>query len=481
MNPNSVAPSGFRRQSNFGLVMIALALAMALPASAAQQRNRGGLPDVVEGAVVSVVNISSTKVVHLEQPDGAPPQHPFYNDPFFRHFFGPDFEPNIPKERREKSLGSGVVVTADGVILTNSHVVEHAEDIIVTLSDGRELEAKAVGSDPKSDVAVIKLKEPVDGLIPLPFGDSDKLRLAETVLAIGNPFGVGQTVTSGIVSAVGRANIGIVDYEDFIQTDAAINPGNSGGALINSRGELVGINTAIISRSGGYQGIGFAIPSNMARSIMDSLLEHGKVIRGWLGVMIQPLDKDIAEAMGLSDAKGVLVSDVTEESPAAEAGLLAGDVVLQVDGKDTETTGQLRNIIAGKGAGTKVRLSIVRNEERKTIKVTLGELPAEYGGTAGAVEASEELGGLSVGSLTEEARERFEIDKDTTGVVVTDVDPGSEAFRQGLRPGDVIVEADRKPLESPKQFAEAYEGAEQRLLLLVHRGDGTRFVVLKKD
>ena len=266
------------------------------------ESGRSVIADIAESRISGVVNISSTKVTHTKTGQYF---NPFFNDPFFREFFGHRFY-GIPEERREKSLGSGVIVSEDGLVLTNNHVVENAAEILVTLSDKRELEAEIVGTDPKSDVAIIRLKGNTKDLTPVPIGNSGELRLGDIVLAIGNPFGLDHTVTMGIVSAKGRANVGITDYEDFIQTDAAINPGNSGGALINMKGELVGINTAIVSKSGGYQGIGFAIPSNMAKAVMESLVKYGKVVRGWLGVSTQDLDQDL-DRVRIVDLDGVVV------------------------------------------------------------------------------------------------------------------------------------------------------------------------------
>ena len=316
------------------------------------------LSDVAERTVRSVVNVRSTS-------GGS-------NTSYSR----PDWYGRVP-ERRPNSLGSGVIVSADGLILTNHHVIRKATDIRITLSDNKELRAVVIGSDPKSDVAVLRVQDPPSDLVPIGFGDSKTLRLGEIVLAIGNPFGVGQTVTMGIVSAVGRVGVGIVDYEDFIQTDAAINPGNSGGALVNARGELVGINTAILSKSGGYQGIGFAIPTDMARPIMESLLKHGRVIRGWIGVMIQDLSQDLIKAMGLQVDHGVLVADVQRDSPAAKAGLSRGDVILSIDGDSTESVAQLRNKIASIGPGQHARLLIARGGRHRRVSVTLEQIPSE--------------------------------------------------------------------------------------------------------
>ncbi|HCP14213.1 MAG TPA: hypothetical protein DIT32_00245 [Peptococcaceae bacterium] len=285
----------------------------------------------------------------------------------------------------------------------------------------------------------------------------------------------------GIVSAKGRANVGITDYEDFIQTDAAINPGNSGGALINLKGELIGINTAIISRSGGYQGIGFAIPSNMAKAVMDSLVKHGKVVRGWLGVSIQDLDKSLAEAIGLKDTSGVLVADVTEESPAAKAKLKRGDVILRVNGETMNSSGRLRNTIAAMGAGAKVRLDIMRDGKEKTISLTLGELPDEFSGQTTLNENDGVLGGMTVAPLSDVIREKFEInEKVKKGVAITKVEPGSSAGQAGLTPGDVILEINRQDISTVEEFEKAYKKSKDNVLMLIYRKGNTLYLVLRK-
>ncbi|HYC00783.1 MAG TPA: DegQ family serine endoprotease [Candidatus Limnocylindrales bacterium] len=454
------------------------------------------LADVAERSMASVVNISTTKVSKMSEED-----HPFFSDPFFRRFFESPQGRGIPRERRSQSLGSGVIVSEDGIILTSNHVVEQSDEIKVTTSDNREYDAEIVGSDPQSDLAVVRLKGKFGDLQPLPWGESSKLRLADTVLAIGNPFGVGQTVTMGIVSATGRANLGITDYEDFIQTDAAINPGNSGGALINIRGELVGINTAIVSRTGGNQGIGFAIPSDMARSIMDSLVQTGKVNRGWLGVAIQPLDRDISEALGIDQGQGVLIADVTKGSPAEEAGLKRGDVVLSVNGRAVRSTGELRNLVAAAGAGGEVEIEVLREKERETFTVELGAQPKNMGRRGMPNGEDEEdaesdsdaeerdapdydnvLSGLRVDDITDETRARFQVPKKIEeGALVTGVDRSSIAGRAGIRPGDVIVEADRKPVGSADDFEKIARKVKKdaSVLLLVARQDGTAFVLVK--
>ncbi len=315
----------------------------------------------------AVVNISTT----VARKDGPSRQSPFFDDPFFRRFFGDEFDKRFqPRESpRQQGTGSGVIVSQDGYIITNNHVVENSDAIEVTLSDKRNFTAKVIGTDSKTDLALLKIE--VDGLPALSWGDSRDLQVGEMVMAIGNPFGLTQTVTMGIVSAVGRANVGIVDYEDFIQTDAAINPGNSGGALINLNGELVGINTAIFSRSGGYMGIGFAIPSNMARTIQASLIEHGKVVRGWLGVSIQDLTPDLQEQFQAPDTRGALVSEVVKESPAEEGGLKRGDVIREYNSHDVADTRHLRSLVAESLPNAPVKIAIVRDGKKEELQVTI--------------------------------------------------------------------------------------------------------------
>jgi serine protease Do len=327
----------------------------------------GSIPDVAERVVDSVVNISISHAVEAG---------PAVFDPFFSNPFSPGF--GDPGDRKSMSKGSGVIVTASGRILTNAHVVKDADDIKVTLHDGNDYEAKVVGVDPKADLAVIQLKGNVPSLKPLTFGDSSTLRLGEVVLAIGDPFGVGKSVTMGIVSAKGRGGMGIEEYEDFIQTDAAINPGNSGGALVNLRGELVGINTAIASKSGGYAGIGFAIPTNMARPIMEQLIKDGKVSRGYLGVSIGTVTPVIAKEYNLATQRGALIAGVDPKGPASRIGLVEGDVVVALNGTEIKTGDVLRNTIAMIKPGTTVDLQVVRKSGNKeTIKAKLGELPAD--------------------------------------------------------------------------------------------------------
>jgi len=430
-----------------------------------------GIADVTERVLPSVVNISMTKLAKIRSGmQGLP----------FPFFFGP---PDGGGERREQGMGSGVVVSNDGYVITNNHVVEDAQEIKVTLFDKREFDAEVVGTDPKSDVALIRLKNSPSDLKAIPIDDSAKLRLGDVVLAIGNPFGVGQTVTMGIVSAKGRADVGIVDYEDFIQTDAAINPGNSGGALVDMEGKLVGINTAILSRSGGYQGIGFAIPTNMAMPIMESLKKYGKVTRGWLGVSIQDVDQELSQTMKLPTVRGVLIADVQAGSPAAKAGLQRGDVIAKVQGRDVATTGEFRNAIAAAGAGRKVELELYRDGKLRTIPASLSEMVGDSASPSspGSVQpAARGLDGLTLSDLTPDARQSLGLGADVKGVVVTQIMPNSPAARAGLRPGDVLMEVNRKPVASVRDFADAYGKARGNVLLLLRRHGATVFVVVKR-
>ncbi len=424
------------------------------------------IADIAERVTPSVVSVSSRRAARRAE-EGA--------DPFFR-FFGPR-----GGKREQQGLGSGVIVSGDGLVLTNNHVVEDADEITAIAASGEEFKADIVGTDEKSDIAVLRLQGDVAALQPIAYGNSSALRVGDVVLAIGNPFGVGQTVTMGIVSAKGRSDTGIVDYADFIQTDAAINPGNSGGALVNMRGELVGINTAILSRTGGYQGIGFAIPSNMARPISQSLLEHGRVVRGWLGIGIQEIDRELQEALQLESDDGVLVNQVNPGSPAQKGGLEQGDVIWSVDGTKTPSVSRLRNLIAAAGANKRVVLDITRHGERRKLKLTLGELAveeaaAEAGGsrdTQGAIE------GLTLQNLDPELRERISNLPDSVkqGVVVTGVQRDSKAARDGFRPGDVIVEADRKPVGSLDDLQKHRKKGKKTALLVV-RGKRSIYLTL---
>lgn len=435
------------------------------------------IADIAEKVAPTVVNVSSSRTVSGLQED-----FPFFNDPFFRRFFGGrGLEPR--QRQRERGLGSGVLVSNDGLVLTNNHVVENADDVKVTTADKREFAVKIVGKDEKSDLALLRLQGDTKGLTPLEFGDSSRLRLGDVVLAIGNPFAVGQTVTMGIVSAKGRANVGIAAYEDFIQTDAAINPGNSGGALVDMEGKLIGINTAILSRTGGNMGIGFAIPSNMAAPIMKALLEHGKVVRGWLGVGIQDVNQDLAQAMNLKTTQGVLISEVMPSGPAEKSGLKSGDLVLKLNGEPMKSTGEFRNAIGAAGAGATVKLDILREGKASTIEAKLGEQPEEAGrvsrmnngGQPGALE------GLSLEQLDPSLRQKYDVPASVkSGVVVTEIAPGSPAEDSGLREGDVVLEVNRVAVNDVAGFKQAYAKSKDRVLLRIARGGITLFLAVKR-
>jgi serine protease Do len=431
---------------------------------------------IAKEVLPSVVTIVCEKTVQVT---GMPGQGSpgLFADPFFGHFFqGPDRVP-------ETGTGSGVVVRRDGYILTNNHVVRDADKIRVTLEDGRAFDAEVVGTDPKSDVAVIKIK--ADGLDPAELGDSNQLEVGEWVLAVGNPFQLSSTVTAGIVSAVGRSNIGLADYEDFIQTDAAINPGNSGGALVNLDGKVVGINTAIASRSGGNQGIGFAIPINMAGRIMDSLISHGKVVRGWMGVSIQNINDTTAEIFGMDRPHGALVGQVTPGSPAEDAGIRQGDVVVSIDGIQVKDVEDLQLKIVDHDPGTKVDLGILRDGKERSITVKLGELQtdeaakAEDGGERGSPSGrSPDLLGLSLEELTRPVRTELDIPAEVEGLLVTDVDPAKPAGRAGLQRGDIITRVGNDAVLSLRSFEQAVKGARpgKPILFLVRRGDAESFL-----
>jgi serine protease Do len=435
-----------------------------------------GFQPVVESALPAVVNISSDKRTVVSENQPSTPF--FFFDPFFGDRFG-DRGSGMPRERRERSLGSGVIVSSEGYLLTNNHVVEGAEKISVSLSDGREMEAKLVGQDPKTDIAVLKLD--ATDLPVLPLGDSDQVGVGQFALAIGNPFGVGETVTLGIVSATGRKNLRLTEgYEDFIQTDAAINPGNSGGALINARGELIGINTAIISRGGGNQGVGFAVPINLARYVMEQILEHGRVVRGWLGVSIQPVDAKMARALDLKEERGVLIGGVEPGSPAEQAGVEQGDVILRLNDDEVNDPSDLSLKVSMTPPGETVSLEVLRGEDTQTLRVKLGERPDEdVQASAGSGASSDALAGVVVGELTPEIKRRLGVPSSAQGVVITSVAPGSPAAEAGLRTGDVIESVNRRPTSSVRDFEREAGRADEAALLLIRRGGQSFYVALE--
>jgi serine protease Do len=433
--------------------------------------------------VVKKVTPSVAQVTVSTKPKKIPSMgSPFPDHPWFRQFFGDDFERNF-RTPRQQGLGSAVVISKDGYLLTNNHVVDNADEVKVTLNDGREFTAKVVGKDPKTDIAVVKID--AKDLPAIPIADSEQIEVGDLVLAVGNPFGVGQTVTMGMVSATGRGNLGL-DYEDFIQTDAAINPGNSGGALVDAEGRLIGINTAILSRSGGNQGIGFAVPSNLARNVMEGLIKDGRVVRSFMGVNIQNLTPVLAKEFGLKDeASGVVVSDVTDKSPAEKAGLKTGDVILEFNGKPVRDSRHLRLQVAQTAPGETVPVKILRDGKNRTLEVTVKEMPgsevASTGRNSGA-DSSESLQGVTVGDLNGAAREQFKIPSTVKGVIVMAVEPDSAAFEAGLREGDVIQEINRKPVTSADEAVRMTENLQDKTLLLrVWSKGGSRYVVVDES
>jgi serine protease Do len=431
------------------------------------------MAEIADAVKPAIVNISTTRT------EKSPGTNPLLDDPFFRKFFGDQFRHgNTPKEHKASSLGSGVIVSKDGYILTNNHVIKNADSIKVLLSDKREFEGKIVGTDPKTDLSVIKID--ADNLTYLKLGNSDVLKVGEIVLAVGNPFGLNQTVTMGIVSAVGRANVGIADYEDFIQTDAAINPGNSGGALVNAKAELVGINTAIFSTTGGYQGIGFAIPSNMARSVMNSLITKGKVVRGWLGVSIQGITPELAEQFNLEKDYGTLISDVVVDSPAEKGGLLRGDVIIEFNGKEVNEPYNLRNMVSSTPPGEEVEFKVIRNGEIFIVPVTISELPSDD--HKAAAEYKNALRGSNVQELTPDISRKLNLPDKIRGVVVTEIEPGSPSESR-LIPGDVILEINRKAISNLEDYGTIVSKIkpDRDVLLLVFRRGSTIFVTVSGE
>ncbi len=435
---------------------------------------------VARKAIPSVVFIQVEQIVESRGPS-QPFNDPFgfFGDDMLRRFFGiPD--QGAPRRRfRREGAGSGFIISKDGYILTNSHVVGDASRIRVRLHDGREFDAENIGSDPRSEVAIIKIE--ADNLPVIQLGDSNDLEVGEWVIAVGNPFGLSETVTAGIVSALGRSNIGIADFEDFIQTDAAINPGNSGGPLLNINGEVVGINTAIYTRSGGNMGVGFAIPINMARSIKEQLIETGSVSRGYLGVYLQEITPLLAESMELPDSQGILIADVIEDSPAQKAGIEQGDVVRKLDGKPVRDTGAFRNAVSARRPGAMLELEILRDGEILTLSVETGKLPDDADETAAAVDVFEKLG-LRVSEVTTEHAQRFGYSMNE-GVILIEVQSDGRAARTGLRPGALITGVNAQRVRSVEEFIEAATNAieQGRIVLRVRTGRFHQFVAIPLD
>jgi serine protease Do len=435
--------------------------------------------DLARKSFPAVVNISTTTNGDGSGRRGGSQGQP--GDPFwapFDRFFGPGQQPR--RSFKQKSLGSGFLIDKQGSILTNNHVVEDADEIVVKLSDGTEHKAKVLGRDKKTDVALIRIDK-APGVTPIVFGDSDRLQVGEWVMAIGNPFGLENTVTAGIVSAKGR-HIGAGPYDNFIQTDASINPGNSGGPLINLRGEVVGINSAIYSRGGGNIGIGFASPINIAKDLLPDLESHGRVTRGWVGVLIQKVTPQIAESLGLHDTLGALVADVTKGGPAKEAGIQVGDVIVEFDGSAVKESVDLPLLVARTRVGKVVTVKVLRGKGEKAIEVKVQQLQEDEVEVSRAADAAEDFG-LAVQDLTPEVAESLGIDPSTKGVVVASVVPGGPADEAQIRRGDVILEVNRKPLTDSAAFRTAVQATAngKSLLVLVKRADNTIFLALKRE
>jgi serine protease Do len=457
----------------------------AAPSSAVTQpaSPTNGFTEVAKLVTPAVVNITTVMSAKVSEGPSIPDDLRDRMEEFFGKPFGPrgrGQEPSEPRGPRMGGQGSGVIVSTDGYILTNNHVIDNAREVTVTLPDKREFKGKIVGTDPKTDLAVVKIE--ADHLPTLAWGDASQLQVGEYVLAVGNPFGLNSTVTLGIVSAVGRGHMGITQYEDFIQTDAAINPGNSGGALVNTKGELVGINTAIFSQTGGYQGVGFAVSSTMSKPIYESLVKTGTVVRGYLGIGIQDLNQDLAKSFGIKDAKGALVSDVKEDSPADQAGLKQGDVIIKYQGTPVEDAVVLQRLVTRTTVGSKVPVTVMRDGRERDLTITVGAQP-ETTQIAKAETAQTEyaFAGVAVQNLDQETAKELGLKGKPQGVVVTKVEPESGAQKAGLMPGDVIKEFNRQPVKSVKDFEKMSSGVKKgdHVLILINRRGSSLFLSAK--
>ena len=450
--------------------------------SAAKAKPQEGLPslaELVKKENPAVVNISTTQIIKPRKKGEPKERSPHGQGPYDKDFrdFWDDFLGELPKDFKTQSLGSGFIIRKDGLILTNNHVIEDAEEIMVRLNDEREFKAKVIGKDKKIDIALLKIED--KGELPIAeLGDSDKLEIGEWVLAIGNPFGLGHTVTAGIVSAKGRV-IGAGPYDDFIQTDASINPGNSGGPLFNMKGEVVGINTAITASG---QGIGFAIPINTVKNLLPQIEKEGKVTRGWLGIMIQEVTKELAKSLNLKSEEGALVGDVISGGPAEKAGIMRGDVIIEFNGKKIKKMKELPATVANTPVGKDVKVKVIRESAEKVITVKIGKLPEEKEASADIVKETNNKLGMRVQDITPELAKQFGFEK-AEGVIVAEVERGSPAFDAGIRRGDVILEIDKTPVKKIDDY-EKLIGKKKKgdtLLLLVKRGESTTFYTIKVE
>jgi serine protease Do len=461
------------------LPFLLLLFSLPCPAGAVHENAAVTLPDFVVLAkklTPVTVNISTSKTVKPQQrqfgdQEQMDPYRDFFGDEFYRHFFGD------PRQYRQKSLGSGFIIDSAGFVLTNNHVIEGADVIKVKSYSAQEYDADVVGRDPDTDLALLKIRSLKEPLTAATFGDSDSLGVGEWVLAIGNPFGLQETVTAGIVSAKLRRNLGTGRYENYIQTDASINPGNSGGPLFNTRGEVVGVNTLIFSPSGGNVGIGFAIPVNLAKSIVTQLKEKGRVVRGWLGVVVQTVTPELAKSFALEQGKGALVSDVDKDGPAARAGITSGDVIVAFDGSEVHEMSDLPLLVAGTPVGKKVNIDILRSGSRRTVAIIIGELKEKQPQQASRPEKPRL--GLLVREITPELAQQYDL-AESSGVIVSSVEPGSPAEDADMQPGDIIKEVNRKAVKSLDDYTQAIGGIQEGNILMLVRRDGTSLWIVIK-
>ncbi|MGE5220676.1 MAG: Do family serine endopeptidase [Chloroflexota bacterium] len=483
------------------IVVVGIGLVLAIGASRSPQANLTPVP-ISESTIApalqlekafaavaahvkpAVVSVYTEKTVKYEAPE-----FPFpFGDDFFRQFFGQQFSNphGQPREYKvpQRGMGSGMILDRQGHILTNYHVAGDGDKLNIRLADGRRFPAEIVGTDPRTDVAIIKIKGKVpDDLVTVDLGDSDALQVGDLAIAVGAPFGLTQTVTQGIISATGRQDVGIADYEDFLQTDAPINPGNSGGPLVNMRGQVVGMNSAIATNIGQFAGVGFAIPVNMIKTMLPTLIKGGKITRGMLGVVIQEINEDLAKQFHLSEAKGALVAQVQQDSPAAKAGFKVGDVIVGYDGKKIDDTRHLRNLVAGTKPGAHVTIDVIRDGKKETLSATIGTLTEKMAQTgAGPAEGSDKLAelGLRLQALTPELARQYGLQNEK-GVLITGVQGGSLAAAAGLQAGDLIAEVDRQPVTSIHELEDVLTKAKKKdtVLLLIKRNGGSLFVVLQ--